>query len=67
MTELEKARREVELLHHAINTLKECAAEERRVWHDKHTDIYYSEAINLLDLKRTGADAYLRRLETVGR
>jgi hypothetical protein len=67
MTELEKARREVELICHAINTLKECAAEERKMWHDKHTDQYYREALDRLDVKRTGAEAYLWRLETVGR
>jgi hypothetical protein len=67
MTELEKARREVELIRHTINTLKECAAEERKIWHDKHLDRYYCEALDRLDVKRTGAEAYLWRLETIGR
>ncbi len=67
MTELEKAQREVDLIHHAINTLKECAAEERKMWHDKHIDQYYREALDRLEVKQTGAEAYLWRLKMVGR
>ena len=67
MTELEKARREVELVRHAMNTLKECAAEERKMWHDKHTDQYYREALDRLEVKLAGSEAYLFRLEILGK
>jgi hypothetical protein len=66
MTDFEKAKRAVELINHAMNTLKECAAEERKMYHDKHTDQYYREALDRLDVKRTGAEAYLFRLEILG-
>ena len=48
MTELEKAQRTVELINHAMKTLKECAAEERKIYHDKHLDEYYLQALDRL-------------------
>ncbi len=67
MTKLEKAQREVELIGHAIKTLKECAAEERKMYHAKHIDQHYVDALDRLDVKLTGARAYLTRIETIGR
>ena len=67
MTELEKAQREVELIDHAISTLKECAAEERKMYHEKHIDQYYREALDRLEVKKVGADAYLYRIKVIGR
>ena len=67
MTELEKAQREVELIDRAINTLKECAAEERKMYHAKHIDQYYREALDRLEVKKVGADAYLYRIKVIGR
>jgi len=67
MNELEKAKRVVELINHAINTLNECAAQERKMYHDKHLDEYYIQALDRLAVKKVGADAYLFRIQTIGR
>jgi hypothetical protein len=67
MTELEKAQRTVELINHAMKTLKECAAEERKIYHDKHLDEYYLQALDRLEVKKVGADAYLYRIKAIGR
>ena len=47
--------------------MTECAAEERKMWHDKHTDQYYREALDRLEVKLTGSEAYLFRLEILGK
>lgn len=67
MTELEKAKHEVELINHAINTIKNCADEERKITHSKHTNQHYEQALQILELKRTGAEGYLFRLKVIGR
>ena len=67
MTKLEQAQRQVDLINHAINTLKECMAEERKMFHDKHPDEYYQQALGRLDVKKVGADAYLYRIKVIGR
>ena len=66
MTDLEKAQREVELVNHAIKTLTDCAAEERKMYHDKHPNEYYLQALDRLQVKKVGADAYLFRVKVLG-
>lgn len=67
MKELEKAQRVVYLVEHAIWCIKQSAEEERKITHAKHIDQYYTEALDRLDVKLTGARAYLTRIETIGR
>lgn len=67
MTELEKAQKAVLLVEHAIFNVKFAANEERKITHAKHIDKHYVDALDRLDLKLTGARAYLTRIETIGR
>jgi hypothetical protein len=67
MTELEKAKKQVLLVEHAIFNVKFAAEEERKITHSKHIDTYYQEALDRLDVKITGARAYLGRIEAIGR
>ena len=62
MTPHEKIQREIELLALSIKTLKESAEEEQRIYHTKHIDVKYRLAINLLEERLDGANAFLRRL-----
>ena len=67
MTELEKAQKAVMLVEHAIFNVKFAAEEEKKMSHAKHIDQHYVEALDRLDVKLTGARAYLTRIETIGR
>jgi hypothetical protein len=67
MTELERAKKQLLLVEHAIFNVKFAAEEERKITHNKHIDRYYAEALDRLDVKLTGARAYLGRIEAVGR
>jgi hypothetical protein len=67
MTELEKAQRKLDLVVDAIAAVKFAAEEERKITHAKHIDTFYSEALDRLDLKLTGARAYAYRVQTIGR
>ena len=67
MTELEKAQKKLDLVVDAIAAVKFAAEEERKITHAKHIDQYYAEALDRLDLKLTGARAYLGRIEAIGR
>jgi hypothetical protein len=67
MTELERAKKQLLLVEHAIFNVKFAAEEERKITHAKHIDQYYVEALDRLDVKLTGARAYLGRIEAVGR
>jgi hypothetical protein len=67
MNELEKAQRKHDLVVDAIAAIKFAAEEERKITHNKHIDQYYVEALDRLDVKLTGARAYLGRIEAVGR
>jgi len=63
---LEKAQREVDLVNLAIKTLEECAREDRKIYHSKHQDKYYLEALDRLEVKKVGAEAYLFRVKILG-
>lgn len=67
MTELEKAQKAVDLVDHAIFNLNFAAEEERKMTHAKHIDQYYYEALVRLGVKKVGAEAYLSRIQTIGR
>ena len=67
MTEIEKAQQAVLLVEHAIFNVKFAAEEERKITHAKHIDQFYAEALDRLDVKLTGARAYLTRIEITGR
>lgn len=67
MNELEKAKQAVALIKHAIHNVRFAAEEERKITHSKHIDRYYQEALDRLEVKRVGADAYLFRIQTVGK
>lgn len=67
MNELEKAQQAVLLVEHAIFNVKFAAEEEKKMTHAKHIDQHYVEALDRLDVKLTGARAYLTRIETIGR
>lgn len=64
---LEIAQREVELITLAIHTVEECADEDKKLYHKKHRDKFYTEALDRLEVKATGARAYLFRIQTIVR
>ena len=64
---LEKAQQAVLLVEHAIFNVKFAAEEERKITHARHIDQFYAEALDRLDVKLTGARAYLTRIEITGR
>ena len=66
-SEIDRAKQKVLLVEHAIASVKFAAEEERRITHDKHIDQHYVEALDRLDVKLTGARAYLGRIEALGR
>jgi len=59
--------RQLELVLGAIAAVKSAAEEERKITHSKHIDKYYSEALDRLDVKLTGARAYADRVGAIGR
>ena len=67
MNELEMAKKVVELVEHAIWNVRFAAEEERKLTHAKHIDEHYREALERLDVKLTGANAYLKRVEVLGK
>ena len=66
MTEIEKAQKAVLLVEHAIFNVTFAAKEEQKITHSKHFDTHYQEALDRLDVKLTGARAYLSRIEILG-
>lgn len=67
MTEVEKAQRQLDLITDAIAAVKFAAKEERKITHAKHIDPYYQEALDRLEVKLTGEQAYAYRVMTIGR
>lgn len=67
MNESEKAQQQLNLITDAIAAVERAAEEERKITHNKHIDQRYVEALNILDIKLTGARAYAFRVQTIGR
>lgn len=56
-----QAIKEVELIDLAIKTVKECADQEKKLYHSKHINAHYRDALERLEVKRVGAYANLSR------
>ena len=67
MTELDKAKQEVQLVERAIASVMFSAIDDRKVTHSKHPDKHYDKALYHLEMKLTSARAYLTRILTIGR
>lgn len=67
MTNLEKAQKTLALIEHAIFNVKFAAEEEQKITHTKHIDPHYQEALDRLEVKRVGAEVYLKRVELIGK
>ena len=67
MTELEIAKRRVELAKDALDFVKDAANQERKLTHEKHVNGHYTKAMQELESILFGAQAYLKRLEILGR
>ena len=51
----------------AVQTLMNCAAEERMIAHNVHWGQHYVQAVRLIESELTAQRALLKRIETVGR
>lgn len=63
---LEIAQREVDLCNKAIDVVTKCMDETRLITHERHTNVYYEKALEALELKKLGDDAYLWRVTWLG-
>lgn len=66
MIALEKAQERLRLINEAIDKVRHCGNQDRKVSGDKHMDGHYVKALQQLDILRTGAEVQLKRAETVG-
>ena len=64
---LEKAQREVELLEWSMSSVKIAGQAHQRMYHTKHIPENYQVAIDALEIQLCGAQALLKRIETLGR
>ena len=67
MTEYEKQLKIVQNLHNVIQAVKDAARAEQQLTHSTHIDEEYQQILYILDSKRTGDEAYLKRAEIVGK
>ena len=67
MTEYEKQLKIVQNLHDVIKAVKDAAQAEQQLTHSTHIDEEYQQILYILDSKRTGDEAYLKRAEIVGK
>ena len=67
MTEYEKQLKIVQNLHNVIQAVKDAAQVEQQLTHSTHIDEEYQQILYILDSKRTGDEAYLKRAEIVGK
>lgn len=67
MTELEKAQKRLQLVNDAIEFVRDCGNQDRKLGHDKHMEGHYTKALQQLDIYRSSAEVFLKRVETVGR
>ena len=61
MTEYEKQLKIVQNLHNVIQAVKDAAQVEQQLTHSTHIDEEYQQILYILDSKRTGDEAYLKR------
>ena len=67
MTEYEKQLKIVQNLHDVIQAVKDAARAEQQLTHSTYIDEEYQQILYILDSKRTGDEAYLKRAEIVGK
>jgi hypothetical protein len=67
MTALEIAKRRVELAKDALDFVKDAANQDRKLTHEKHINGHYTKALQELESVLNGAQAYLKRVEVLGR
>ncbi len=63
---LEIAQQEVYLCNTAIEAVVECMSASRLITHEKHTSIHYQAALDALEFKKMGDEAYLWRVKCLG-
>ena len=64
---LEKAKREISLLENAISFVSITGQTHQRMYHTAHIPANYLTALDALDTQLCGAQALLKRIETLGR
>ena len=67
MTEYEKQLKIVQNLHNVVKAVKDAAQVEQQLTHSTHIDEEYQQILYILDSKRTGDEAYLKRAEIIGK
>lgn len=65
MNELERAKKKLELVNDAIEFLKDCGNQDRKVGGDKHMDGHYTKALQQLDVYRSRAEVMVHRIEAL--
>jgi CRP-like cAMP-binding protein len=60
--DLDIAQHRLRITENLINAIKDAAAEERRITHDKHISEYYQQALDRLEVKLVGDRASVSRL-----
>lgn len=65
MTELEKAQKKLQLVIDAIEFVRDCGNQDRKLGHGKLMDGHYTKALQQLDIFKTSAEAYLARVQAL--
>jgi hypothetical protein len=67
LTKLQQAEQLAALTEAAMDALKHCADERRKLTHEKHRDPAILKALDLLEVLHVGDRAYMNRIRTLGR
>lgn len=65
MTETEKNQKRIALVTDAIDIVRDCANQERKILHEKSVNGHYTKALQELDAIKTHAENMLTRFTTV--
>ena len=67
MTELEKLNERLTIVNQAITAVQRAETVDRKLSHDKHTNGHITKALTEMITLKTGIEALIKRVETVGR
>lgn len=65
MTELEKIQKRIILITDAIDIVRDCANQERKLLHEKTVNGHYTKALHELEAIKSHAENMLTRIKTV--